>query len=99
MLCCLPAEVLVFGTGDAIRPPPPQLVRSLAASGVGLEVSNTVRPSSTMSWGLAPIHTEHERSLPLQQPARSMEADGVGLEVSNTVRPIWTTMAFWKRPA
>jgi hypothetical protein len=37
------AEVLVFGSGPSIRPPAPELVKSLQAQGIGLEVSNTVR--------------------------------------------------------
>lgn len=42
-------EVLVFGTGDAIRPPPPELAQQMAASGVGLEVSNTVNAIATFN--------------------------------------------------
>lgn len=38
------AEVLVFGSGAAIMPLPPALVQQLEAKGIGLEVSNTVRP-------------------------------------------------------
>jgi len=37
--------VLVFGSGAAIRPLPPALVQQLEAQGIGLEVSNTVRPA------------------------------------------------------
>jgi uncharacterized protein len=35
--------VLVFGTGESVRLPPPELARTLESQGVGLEVSNTVR--------------------------------------------------------